>query len=98
MISSDEIEKITYMILELKKTKSNEQFEIIVEKIPEISEFKKNNKLLYKTILEDDFNMEIFKEMTQMKRRLEQGDDQYSVDVNFGKFMADKFVNPVVNK
>ena len=42
--------------------------------------------------------MEIFKEMTQMKRRLEQGDDQYSVDVNFGKFMADKFVNPVVNK
>jgi hypothetical protein len=32
------------------------------------------------------------------KRELESGKDQYSVDVKFGQYMADKYINPVINK
>jgi hypothetical protein len=42
--------------------------------------------------------MKIFKEMMKMKRRLESGEDQYSVDVKFGQFMADKYLKPIVEK
>jgi hypothetical protein len=47
-------------------------------------------------VKENDFNEEIFKELIRMKRRLESGEDQYSVDVKFGKFMAEKYIEPVL--
>ena len=34
----------------------------------------------------------------QMKRKLEDGATQYEVDVKFGKFMAEKYVDPLVAK
>jgi hypothetical protein len=37
-------------------------------------------------------------EMMKRKRELESGKDQYSVDVKFGQYMADKYINPVINK
>jgi len=40
--------------------------------------------------------MNIYRQMMKMKRKLESGEDQYSVDVKFGKYMAEKFVDPVV--
>ena len=40
----------------------------------------------------------IFKQMMKMKRELESGKDQYSVDVKFGQYMADKYIDPVINK
>jgi hypothetical protein len=51
-----------------------------------------NTKMLYEIIIKGDFNKGIFKEMMRMKRRLEDGEDQYSVDVRFGQFMADKYL------
>jgi hypothetical protein len=86
---ADEIEEIVNKILEHKKlNKSLDEFE----------NFKKENKLLYETVVGDDYNPVIFKEMMKMKRLLESGRDQYSVDVRFGKFMAEKFIDPVINK
>jgi hypothetical protein len=39
----------------------------------------------------------IFNQMMAMKRRVEGGEDQYSVDVRFGKFMAEKYIDPLVS-
>ena len=33
-----------------------------------------------------------------MKRKLEGGEDPYSVDVKFGEYMADKYIAPVVSQ
>jgi hypothetical protein len=51
--------------------------------------------MFYETILNGQFEPTIFKEMMKMKRRLESGEDQYSVDVRFGQFMASKYIDPV---
>ena len=42
-------------------------------------------------------DISIFKQMMKMKRKLENGEEQYSVDVKFGKFMAENYIDPVVN-
>ena len=86
---AEEIEKTVNKILEYKNlNKSLDEFE----------NFKNENKLLYEAVTSDDYNPEIFKEMMKMKRLLESGKEQYAVDVRFGKFMAEKFIDPVVNK
>ena len=86
---ADEIEQTVNKILEYKKlNKSLDEFE----------NFKKENKLLYETVVGDDYNPEIFKEMMKMKRLLESGKEQYAVDVRFGKYMAEKFIDPVIKK
>jgi hypothetical protein len=36
--------------------------------------------------------------MMKRKREIEAGKDQYSVDVKFGKFMAEKYIDPVIKK
>jgi hypothetical protein len=54
--------------------------------------------MFYETILNGQFEPEIFKEMMKMKRKLEKGEDQYSVDVKFGQFMADKYIAPALKK
>ena len=40
----------------------------------------------------------IFKEMMKMKRKLESGEDQYSVDVKFGKYMGSIYLDPIAKK
>ena len=50
--------------------------------------------MFFELILSED-NVEknvIFKQMMKMKRELEGGKDQYSVDVKFGQYMADKYL------
>jgi hypothetical protein len=92
-MNADTIEKHVKNLLELVKTKSDEEINVLTE----FDDFKKNGgKLLYEMILKNEFDPLIFKEMIKMKRRLESGEDQYSVDVRFGKFMAEKFIDPVV--
>ena len=92
-MKSDQIESIVNKLLSLKKEKSFTE----IDSMNDFEEFKKNNKLLYETVLSDDMNIPIFKQMMKMKRKLEDGEDQYSVDVKFGKFMAEKFIDPIVN-
>ena len=92
-MKADEIEIVVKKLLLLKKNMSIDG----LNKIPEFEDFKKDNKLLYDTVLSNDMDMPIFKQMMKMKRKLEDGEEQYSVDVKFGKFMAEKYVDPVVN-
>jgi hypothetical protein len=90
---SAEIELIVNKLLELKKTHTFSE----IDSNPEFNSFKQANKLLYETVLSDTMDISIFKQMMKMKRKLEDGEDQYSVDVKFGKYMAEKFIDPVVN-
>ena len=93
-MKADIIEKYVYSLLEYKKTKPRSE----INDIPDFDEFKTTNKLLYETVLSDDFDIGIFKQMMAMKRKIEDGKDQYSVDVKFGKFMAEKYLDPIVSK
>ena len=92
MNTAIEIERIVNALIKLKQTKSKE----FIETLPEYSVFRTSNKLLYETVLSDEFDMSIFKQMMSMKRKLESGDDQYSVDVKFGQYMADKYLDPLI--
>jgi len=87
-----EIEEVVNKLLYLKKHISIEQ----INELEEFKQFKEENKIFYEMILNDNMDMGIYRQMMKMKRKLESGEDQYSVDVKFGKYMAEKFVDPVV--
>jgi hypothetical protein len=92
-MKADEIETIVKQLLSLKK-----EFPIsTIDKMPEFEQFKTENLLFYNTVLGEDMDPSIFKQMMKMKRKLEDGEDQYSVDVKFGKFMAEKYIDPITN-
>jgi len=94
-MNAETIERHVSNLLVMIKTKSPEE----INKLTEFDDFKKNGgKALYEIILKNEFDMKIFKEMMKMKRRLESGEDQYSVDVRFGTYMAEKFIDPVLKK
>ena len=94
VFSADEVESITTRLTELKNNYSINE----INQMEEFKEFKEKNKLLYETIISGMLEPEIFKEMMKMKRRLESGEDQYSVDVRFGEYMAKKYIDPVTKK
>lgn len=92
-MTADEIEIIVHELTTLKEKMTIEE----IDSMEKYTEFKKSNRLFYETILSGDgFNPVIYKEMIKMKRRLEAGEDQYSVDVRFGQFMAGKYIDPVI--
>ena len=91
-MKADDIEIIVNKLLSLMKTESVED----IHKMEEFNEFKTQNRLFYETITGGSFQPLIFKEMMKMKRRLENGEDQFSVDSRFGKFMAGKYIDPVI--
>jgi len=90
---ANEIEKTVNEILELKN--KGVSVEVLNEKF---KTFKESNNLLYEMVLSKDMDILIFKKMMTMKRKLEDGEDQYSVDVKFGKFMAEKYIDPIIKK
>jgi hypothetical protein len=92
-MTADEIEIIVDELTKLKETMTTEQ----INSMEKYTEFKNSNRLFYETILsKEGVNQVIYKEMIKMKRRLEAGEDQYSVDVRFGQFMAGKYIDPVI--
>ncbi len=91
-MTADQIELIVKSLLELKDTTPREQLD------SQFLEFRTKNKLFYETILNGEFQPAIFKQMMKRKRELESGKDQYSVDVKFGRYMAEKYIDPVVKK
>lgn len=93
-MKSDEIEQIVGELLRLIQTQTNES----IDKLPQFVEFKTKNRMFYETILKGEFDESIFKQMMKMKKKLEGGEDSYSVDVKFGRYMAEKFIDPVINK
>ena len=91
-LSADEIEQTVKNLLSLKDSKTRSQLDTL------FLDFRTKNKMFYETILDGQFQPEIFKEMMKRKRELESGKDQYSVDVKFGQYMAEKYIDPVKSK
>ena len=90
--TADQIEQIVEKISKLKEDHSIEE----INSMEEFSDFKTKNRMFYEMIVSvDGMDPVIFKEMMKMKRRLENGEDQYSVDVKFGKYMASKYIDPI---
>jgi len=91
-MNADEIERIVAELSLLKDSLSKEELD------NKFLDFRTKNRMFYETILNGQFEPEIFKEMMKMKRKLEKGEDQYSVDVKFGQFMADRYIAPALKK
>jgi len=91
-MKADEIEAVVDKLLKLKKNN------IDVNSLTEFDDFRLHNKLFYETVMSDSFDTNIYKQMMVMKRRLEGGEDPYSVDVKFGEYMAEKYINPVISR
>jgi hypothetical protein len=93
--TADEVESIIKKLTQLKETHTMEQ----VNKLEEFLPFRTQNRMLYEMVFsKEGVNDMVFKEMMKMKRRLEAGEDQYSVDVRFGQFMAKEYIDPVIKK
>jgi len=93
-LTANEIESIIEELNYLKTIKSVEE----INAMERFNDFKIKNKMFYEMIISGNMDPVIFKEMMKMKRRLENGEDQYSVDVRFGQFMAEKYIEPVTKK
>jgi len=91
-MNADTIESIVKELLYLKEKYPKE---ILDERY---IDFRTKNRLFYETILNGEFDETIFKEMMKAKRKLEAGENQYSVDVKFGEFMAEKYITPALEK
>lgn len=91
--TADEVESIIKKLTQLKETHTMEQVNELEEFLP----FRTQNRMLYEMVFsKEGINAMVFKEMMKMKRRLEAGEDQYSVDVRFGQFMAKEYIDPVI--
>lgn len=91
----DKIEEIVDKLLNLKKSGKSKEY---IDSISEFNDFKISNNTLYDTILSGGYDNEIFKTMMKLKRKIEEGGDSYDGDVKFGKYMAEKFIDPVIKK
>jgi hypothetical protein len=85
---ASEIEDIVNKLLLLKKTSTKMQIDLL----PEFEDFRKSQRMLYETALSDTFEHEIFKLMMDNKRKIENGADAYAIDVEFGTYMANKYI------
>ena len=92
--TADQIEEIILRLSKLKEKFTVEE----INKMEEFSDFKTKNRVFYETVLTGNMEVPIFKEMMKMKRRLESGEDQYSVDVRFGKYMGSIYLDPIAKK
>ena len=90
-----EIEQVVNSLLKLKAEGKSKDF---IDSLSEFKDFRTTNKLFYDTIIGGDFNPEIFKQMMSLKRKIDDGGDSYEADVKFGKFMAEKYIDPVIKK
>jgi hypothetical protein len=91
---ASEIESIVAKLLELKNEYSIEY----INTLPEFEEFRKTQRMFYETVLSGTFEPEIFKVMMDYKRKIENGSDQYSIDVQFGQYMADRYIPESLKK
>ena len=94
-MNADQIEEIVNKLLDLKKEDKSKEF---IDSLSDFTEFRINNRVFYDTILAGEFDPVIFKKMMNLKRKLENGEDKYSVDVKFGYYMSEKYIDPVIKK
>ena len=91
-MNADDIEKIVKELLLAKNVFSREELD------KKYILFRTGNRMFYETILNGEFDSIIFEQMMKAKRKLELGQDQFSVDKEFGQFMADRYVTPALKK
>ena len=91
-MKADEIEKVVKELLIVKDTLTRDRLDTLFQ------DFRTKNRMFYELILEGKFDPVIYNEMMKRKRELENGTDQYSVDVKFGRYMAEKYIDPLVKK
>ena len=91
-MNADDIEKIVEELLLAKDIYPKEVLD------QRYLEFRTKNRMFYETILNNEFDYLIFEQMMKAKRQLESGRDQFSVDKQFGQFMADRYVTPALKK
>ncbi len=92
---ADEIETIVYQLLELRLTKTPDE----IKSMSEFDAFREQNRLFYEMIINGQFEEPVFKQMMAMKRRIESKElNNYEADVKFGQYMAEKYIDPVINK
>ena len=95
MMLADEIETIVYKLLDLRLTKTPDE----IKSMSEFETFKNQNRLFYEMIINGQFEEPVFKQMMAMKRRIESKElNNYEADVKFGQYMAEKYIDPVINK
>ena len=94
-MNADQIEEIVNKLLDLKKEDKSKEY---IDSLSDFTEFRINNRVFYDTILAGEFDPVIFKKMMNLKRKLENGEDKYSVDVKFGYYMSEKYIDPVIKK
>ncbi len=93
--TEDEVEAIVKKLTVLKETHTLEQVNQLEEFVP----FRTQNRMLYEMVLsKEGINDKSFKQRMKMKLNLKQGEDQYSVDVRFGQYMANEYIDPVIKK
>jgi len=57
------------------------------------------NPMLFSMAIKPDFNSEIFDKLIAYRKKIESGEaTQQDMDVAFGKVMANKYVDPIVEK
>lgn len=93
-MQASEIESIVSKLLNLKKEYSNDY----INTLDEFKDFRMSQRMFYETILSDTFDQGVFDVMMEHKRKIEAGSDQYSVDVSFGKYMADRYIPESLKK
>ena len=91
-LKADDIEKIVNELLSFKNIFSREKLDILY------FDFRTKNRMFYETIMNDEFDPDIFAEMMKAKRKLEAGQSQYSVVQSFGQFIADRYVTPALER
>jgi len=94
-MNADQIEETVNKLLNLKQEGKSKEF---IDSLSDFTEFRTNNRVFYDTIIAGEFDPVIFKKMMNLKRKLENGEDKYSVDVKFGYYMSEKYVDPVIKK
>ena len=92
-MNADEIEEIVAKLLKLKRENKSKEY---IDSLSEFKGLRDFNKALYELILAGEYNDEIFKKMMEYKRKLENGEDKFAVDVKFGYFMSEKYIDPVI--
>ena len=89
-MSIDDIENTVFKIVEDLKNNTFKESNYL--------SFKEKYNSIYDMATSDGMDLTIFKKLISMKRKLDDGADPYSTDVEVGQIMADKYINPVIKK
>jgi len=93
-MKADEIKSTVDEIRKLRKEKPKMSEDAFKTKYETLF---KENPALFKMAVSDEFDTRIFNKLIELRKKIEDNScTQYDMDVEFGKFMAGKFIDPVI--